>query len=307
MMPTPSVGGGARDVVWFNRGLVQGACPARAALAGNPSDGYGGAVLALTLPPLQASARVLASASSDGTSELVRAAVARFARAHATAAARDHVEVRTTIPRSVGLGGSSAIVIAVLRALCAHHGVHLSPLALAELALAVETEELGIAAGPQDRVVQSLGGLVFMDFARGRHTRLQDVTLPPILVGWRAEAGGSSEEVHAPLRARFARGEPLVRGELERLAGCAREAAAALGRGDLQALRRAVDESFDARARMLELDPRHVELIARARGAGAAANFTGSGGAVVCVCADEEQRLAVERSLRQAGADTLAL
>jgi mevalonate kinase len=58
---------------------------------------------------------------------------------------------------------------------------------------------------------------------------------------------------------------------------------------------------------MLELDPRHVELVERARGAGAAANFTGSGGAVVCVCADEKQRLAVDRSLRQAGIHTLAL
>ena len=34
------------------------------------------------------------------------------------------------------------------------------------LALSVEREELGIAAGLQDRVVQAYQGLVFMDFSR---------------------------------------------------------------------------------------------------------------------------------------------
>ena len=70
---------------------------------------------------------------------------------------------RTSIPRGVGLGGSSAIVIAVLRALCALHGTELDPARMAELALAIETEDLAIAAGPQDRVVLfALSGGLFV-------------------------------------------------------------------------------------------------------------------------------------------------
>ncbi|CAO0791079.1 unnamed protein product [Mucor circinelloides] len=36
----------------------------------------------------------------------------------------------------------------------------------ASLVLKVEWEELGIAAGLQDRVIQAFGGLVYMDFNR---------------------------------------------------------------------------------------------------------------------------------------------
>ena len=97
--------------------------PARAALAGNPSDGYGGAVLAVTLDALRATATagtgLLASTSTE--SLLVDATVTRFDREFGCAPVP--VAFATQIPLTVGLGGSSAIVIAVLRELCAVHGV----------------------------------------------------------------------------------------------------------------------------------------------------------------------------------------
>lgn len=286
---------------------AEGFAPARAALAGNPSDGYGGAVLALTLDGLGVRTRVrepadaVSDPASDAVPALIRATVARFARTYAPGARTVRIDWETTIPRSVGLGGSSAIVIATLRALCARHDVSLGPDALAALALAIEVEDLGIAAGPQDRVVQAYGGLVFMDFATGRHERLDPAGLPPLLVAWRASAAAPSGEVHDDLRRRHARGEASVLRALATLAACAREARAAVAGGDGASLARCVDASFDARAGMLTLDPRHVELVHRARAAGAAANFAGSGGAVVCVCADERRRLAVGEALASVG------
>ena len=154
---------------------------------------------------------------------------------------------------------------------------------------------MGIAAGLQDRVAQAFGGLMFMEFdpAAGpdRYQRLDSALLPPLVVAWRAGAAGDSSAVHAPLRDRHARGEPAVvesMAELGDLARCARDALLAGDRPQLFA--RCVDRSFDARRRMLELDPRHVEMIACARTAGASANYTGSGGAIVAVCADEVAR-----------------
>ena len=76
----------------------------------------------------------------------------------------------TTIPRQVGLAGSSAIVTAALQAPMEFHGLtarDIPPAIQPSIALAVETEELDIAAGLQDRVVQAYGGLVYMDFDRG--------------------------------------------------------------------------------------------------------------------------------------------
>lgn len=70
----------------------------------------------------------------------------------------------------VGLSGSSAIVVATFRALMEYYQVSLSDIALtpgelAQVILDVERSELGISAGLQDRVVQSVGGLVHMDFS----------------------------------------------------------------------------------------------------------------------------------------------
>ena len=145
----------------------RGSASARAALAGNPSDGYGGAVLALTLPARRATARAWPAGAPaiDPPSQLVTATVARFASEYAAATrAATAVTWETTIPRAVGLGGSSAIVVATLRALCELWSVALEPMAMARLALAIEVEDLGIAAGLQDRLAQTHDGLTFMDF-----------------------------------------------------------------------------------------------------------------------------------------------
>src|ERR1700727_331119 len=99
----------------------RGVASARAALAGNPSDGYGGAVLALALPARRATARAWRSeaAAGDPPAELVTATVARCtAELGPAARAVTSVAWDTSIPRAVGLGGSSAIVVATLPPLC---------------------------------------------------------------------------------------------------------------------------------------------------------------------------------------------
>ena len=285
--------------------IGQGSAPARVALAGNPSDGYGGAVLAMALPEFCAEAEVRpalhARIDPEAGHELVAAAIGRFARETGLATATEcEARWRTAVPREVGLGGSSAIVIATLRALCDLHEVTFAPDRLAGLALAIETEELGIAAGLQDRVAQAHGGLTFMDFAaagpgtaHGRYEPLDAALLPPLLVCWRKESASHSGRVHGDLRERFARGDRFVREGLAAAAIAARSAHVALLAGDQAGFAEAVDATFDARRRMMPLDPRHAEMIALARRAGAAANYTGSGGAIVAVCRDAAHRESV--------------
>ena len=286
---------------------------ARAALAGNPSDGYGGAVLAVTLPARQATARAWRTNAPavDPPSELVSATIARFASEHAPAArAATSVSWETTIPRTVGLGGSSAIVVAVLRALCALWSIALEPLTMAELALRIEVDDLGIAAGLQDRIAQTHDGLTFMDFGGpGPATvhPLDRARLPPLLIAWRPASGGHSGEVHAPLRDRHADGEPVVLEAMRALTAAAHDAARAIDDGDHAALCTGVDASFDARRSMLALDSRHVEMIEAARAAGAAANYAGSGGAIVAVCTDEAHRARVQAALGRIDCETLII
>ncbi len=286
--------------------MSEGSASARVALAGNPSDGYGGAVLALTIDALEARVELDGDAPSDDL--LTAATLRRFAREFEVDTAVHRPSLSTTIPRSVGMGGSSAIVIATLRALCAHHHVGLDPDAMAALALSIEVDDLGIAAGMQDRLVQCHGGLVFMEFATdpARAESLDPARLPPLLVAWRADHAESSGVVHSDLRGRYTSGEAGVREALAQCGGLARRARSALVAGAAGGLRAAVDATFDIRAQLIELNPRHVELVAVGRDAGAAVNYTGSGGAVVCVCNDTGHRDAVARALHEVGADTVA-
>lgn len=283
-------------------GSARGFAYARAALAGNPSDGYGGAVLAVTLPEWRAEAEAVAApeATAEPANELVEATLRRFERELEVGGAE--VRWRTSIPQRVGLGSSSALVIAVLRALSRLHSVELAPTAMAELALAVEVEELGIIAGLQDRVVQAHEGVVFMDFrSDGDYERLNPELLPALVIAWREDAAASSGGVHGDLQERHRRGEPLVRESIIALAASARAARDALVARDPDGFARSVDQTFELRAGMLPLDPRCVEMVRIARDAGAAANYTGSGGAIVAVAPDAASREAVARALERAG------
>jgi glucuronokinase len=295
---------------------ASGGAFARAALAGNPSDGYGGATLAVVVPVFGAEVRVQSARalSVRPTNALVEAAVRRFGREFGVS---DGVAATwtTTIPREVGLAGSSAIVTATLRALCKLVDVELEPPWLAALTLAIETEELGIVAGLQDRVAQAYGGLIFMDFERehleahghGRYEPLDPALLPPLYVAYREDASGRSGVTHGALHARFTSGEAGLHEAMRELAGLARGARDALCAGDHERFGRCVDGSFDVRRQIVALDPRHVEMVELARSLGASANYSGSGGAIAGCCRDAEQRERVLARLRSAGCDAIAL
>jgi len=254
--------------------------PARAALAGNPSDGYGGAVVAVPVPALAARARFIPGATSDDA-EIVGATRTVFERAFGLRA-EGALQWTTTIPYQVGLAGSSAIVIACLRALAASHAVAIERLALARLALQVETQEMGIAAGLQDRITQAFGLPMFMDFAATRFVALAPPAMPPLFVV-HAAIGERSQTVHNPLRARWERGDAAVTQAVNHLRALAHDARLGLEAGDPDRLGRAMTESTLARFRLYEPAPEHRALFELARQSGIPANFAGSGGAIVCI------------------------
>lgn len=274
---------------------------ARAALAGNPSDGYGGATLAVSVRDFGAEVRAArASALAvEPRSELVEAAARRFGDQACA------LRWRSDVPREVGLGGSSAIVIATLRALAALNGAELRADELAAMALAVEAEDLAIAAGPQDRVVQAYEGLVFMDFELGTVERLDAASLGPLYLAWRVDAGAASGAVHADLRARHRAGDPTVRAGLTHLADHARAARDAVAANDLVSLAAAIDGSFDARRTFLELEPRLVRMVEIARAHGASANYAGSGGAIVGTLGEPESFAKLREALAAEGCEAI--
>jgi glucuronokinase len=244
--------------------------PARAALAGNPSDLYGGAVLAVPVPSLRARIEVtpgpgLTIDGDEGARHLVEAAAARTAFTGT-------IRWSSTIPVAVGLAGSSAIVIGVLRATTS-----LTGLDLALLAQAVERDDLGINAGVQDRVVQAFEQPVLVDVSGDTP---QVTTLSParpvrILVAWLAAAAGDSGAYHDALR----ESAPDMTG----LAATAHRAASAFAAGNADALAREMTESARLRRIAAPLSPSHERLASEIERAGLSPNSAGSGGAVAAV------------------------
>jgi len=297
---------------------------------GNPSDGYHGKTISLLVRNFfaevtlyewedvelvpsqedQSSFRSIQELVQDvklhgyyGGLRLVKATIKRFVEYCTHQGIELHeqnfsIRYQTNIPRQVGLAGSSAIIVATLRCLMEFYDVEIPKHVQPSLVLSVETEELGIAAGLQDRVIQVYEGVVFMDFARERMRRCQglncgyyeplDATLlPPLYLAYSTEMSEPTEVVHNNLRVRFQQGDPDVLQAMDRLAELTVQARQALLDRDYTRLERIIDTNYDIRQSICRVPHRHAEMVRLARRAGATAKFAGSGGAIIGTCPDE--------------------
>src|SRR5262245_20033421 len=297
---------------------------ARAGLLGNPSDGYNGKTISFTVRNYWAEVVlyewdsveiVLADddrAKFDSVHELARdvrlhgyyggirlikATIKRFVEHCEARSLRLHdrkfsVRYQTTIPRQVGLAGSSAIIVATLRCLMEFYSVELPIEAQPTFVLLVEQEELGITVGLQDRVIQAYEGLVYMDFDPGcerivdglrcyRYEPMDPALLPPIYVAHHETLGEPTEIFHNNIRERFRAGDRPVVEAMTRLAELAALGREAILAGDGVCLAQLMNANFDTRRSIYRLPLWQIEMIETARACGASAKFAGSGGAIL--------------------------
>ena len=311
--------------------------PARANLIGNPSDLYGGAVLGCSVP-LRARVRIEAAPALElGTAgasvrvagpgdlalrgdrfDLVRAAL-RAERDQGAALPAARITWESEIPFGSGIAGSTALLVALLRALAAWRGEAPSPYALAERARGIERRVLGIACGWVDHYLCSFGGLRYVDL-RGKeaddappgrpYATVEDLAghVPrlPFVLAFTGVAHHSGS-VHGPIRARWERGEPEVVAAYARMAAIAREGKAALLEGDWGALGRLFAENHAITRRLggsAEPVERLIDAALRAGAPGAKLAGAGGGGTIVALWPDADPA-PLERALRAAGAAAL--
>ena len=266
---------------------------ARAGLLGNPSDLYGGRGIGFTIQGWQVDLELAEATEVDLGSDLLLAGWKVFcAHTGRGPEAGFTATFTTTIPRQVGLAGSSAILIALLRALAIAFATPLDPLTMARLALSAEVDLLGIRAGPMDRLVQAHEGLLALDFlvpfAQGSVQRLDAGLAPPMLIAWDTEPKKTSGAVHTPVWDRFQAGDPVVHAVLAEYRPLVERGLAALLRGDREELMACVNRNFDLRASIFAIGERDRAMIQLGRAAGAATKFCGSGGAILAVTATRE-------------------
>jgi glucuronokinase len=219
------------------------------------------------------------------------------------------IEYESTIPLRLGMGGSSSIITAALRALCQYFNVEIPLPVQANLVLETETKELGVPAGPQDRVIQVYEGLVYMDFSKdlmdrqgyGNYERLDPGLLPNVYLAYRTSLSEGTEVFHNNVRERWRQNDPEVVAAMKTWADYAEQGRAALLNRDHATLNRLVDANFDLRARLYRISEGNKEMIDAARGVGATASFAGSGGAITGCYGDESMYQALVAKMRPLG------
>jgi glucuronokinase len=317
----------------------------RAGLVGNPSDGYFGKTISFAFTDFCAEVTLYETPELEilpgrrdhsrftsihqlagdvrlhgyyGGLRLLRAAIKRFHDYCTEQGITLHdrnftLSYQSNIPQQVGLAGSSAIITACLRALMTFYGVSIPLPAQANLILSVETKELGIPAGLQDRVAQVYQGAVFMDFDRalmarqgyGYYEPIDPALLPLIYVAFRDDLSEGTEVFHNNLRARWETGEPAVLEAMQTWAGLAvsvRDLIKAGRGGEIGPL---LDRNFDLRRKLVPLSDGNIRMVEAARSVGASAKFAGSGGAIVGTCRDEAMFQALEKRMANLHITTL--
>lgn len=283
--------------------------PGRAGIVGNPSDIYGGHVLSCSIP-----CRAVCTLSFTGEEKLPEdrrlwdAVMARY-----PLDAPVEVTWETTVPRSSGLSGSTALLAATLLAVLDARGeapdldVPGARIAFAELVRDIERHEAKVMCGYQDAYMISHGGVQLMDFA-GKHPvepgpfaqlKSLNVPLPFLLVTTGVERLSGS--VHGPMADRWMAGEPIVREGIARAAELAIPGAEALTKGDLTTLGALMTENHAITARLGGSGEAIDQLISHCLAGGAiAAKLAGAGmGGTVIALTEEPDQL--ESHLRGAG------
>ena len=299
----------------------------RAALIGNPSDGYFGKTIAflfknfraeillyespeLEIMPSESDSSVFESIQGlmddvdhigyYGGIRLLKASIKKFAdycRETGLTLENKNFTIRydSDIPFRLGLAGSSAIITASMRAMMEFYKIRIPREQLANLVLSVEQDELQISAGLQDRVAQAFECPVFMDFNEshfktkgyGIYKTIKPEKFPKLYIAYRTELSEGSEVVHNTLRERYRIRDKSVLNAIEEWKELSDEFYKDLLNQDFSKLGSLINRNFDIRKEVMPISLKNLEMVETARKTGASAKFTGSGGAIIGTYEDE--------------------
>lgn len=307
--------------------IIESRAFARAGLLGNPSDGYFGKTISIIVRNF--GARITLYQSPElvieeqfvdsnkfrnihhlvdtvkltgyyGGVRLIKAAIKKFwehCDQNQIKLENKNFTIRyqTSIPRQVGLAGSSAIVTATMRALCQFYKVEFAVEIMPSIVLSAETDELGINAGLQDRVIQTYEGCVYMDFEKkqlekkkfGIYERLDNQLLPKLYLAYKTDLSKVSGKVFNDVKQRFEQGDKETVKTMQEIADCAEKGKEAIINKDYQTLHQLIDLNFDLRCKIMNISDSNMELVNTARKCGASAKFSGSGGAIIGMYTDD--------------------
>jgi hydroxymethylglutaryl-CoA reductase len=272
-------------------GIATGSAAGKVILFGEHAVVYGRPAIAAALS-LRVTVQLL---PADGPTRFVGEDDPRLARALERAAQLTGaspngfcVQVRSELPRAMGLGSSAALNVALLRALAVSADRPLSARALGAAAFDLETIFHGTPSGI-DNSIAALGGLIVFNRRDGEAPvirRLSSAHPIPLVIALGQQPRHTRQTV-AALRARRAANPASHDRLFDEIAAIVATAAQVIGGDDPSRLGDLMNANHE-RLRALgvstaELDAM-VDLARRHGAAGAKLTGGGGGGAVVCYC-----------------------
>lgn len=239
--------------------MIRAITNGRAGIVGNPTDGYGGTMIACSIKnraiaTIEPSDELIVQnrfgqtklrfksdfENKDDYFDIVRC-VLRYFKAYDMKA---KITTKSNIPLQAGLSGSTSILSSVLNAVMTYLGETTHKYKVAEINRAIELNYLKCHCGYQDAYMTTFGGLNYLDF-RGKenYRKLNDepyatvenlshlVDEMPFVI---AHTGikHHSGNFHKPLRERWMEGDQAVVNGYNEIMNIAREGKKALINGD---------------------------------------------------------------------------
>ncbi|MBI3760352.1 MAG: GHMP kinase [Chloroflexi bacterium] len=203
------------------------------------------------------------------------------------------------VPPGTGLGSSSTVTVATIKAVSAASGQRLSSQEVGEMATHIEIEKLGMPIGYQDQFAAAFGGLNHLCFEPDGRTIVEPIRTPPgtlerlernLLLFFTGQSRDSSN-ILARQRASTEREDSRVLEALHAVKAMVEPMRACLEAGDLDRFGALLHEGWENKKRFASgvSNPQVDRLydLARSRGAiGGKLTGAGGGGFMMLFCAD---------------------
>uniref|UniRef100_A0A671RJ40 Glucuronokinase with putative uridyl pyrophosphorylase n=1 Tax=Sinocyclocheilus anshuiensis TaxID=1608454 RepID=A0A671RJ40_9TELE len=306
---------------------------ARVGLMGNPSDGFNGKTIAMSIANFWAEVTLIESQTlvllphplNDPTEfgslqdlfrisrkegylgglRLLQATCKKFYQFCSEQGIALSKQNFTLLSMTQTFLGKCAIVSATLKCLMKFYNITDNDLpkpVRANFILNVETDELFITAGLQDRVVQALLYVKIL-ISIGEYIPLD---MSDLRLFWLAYLGDPSDSgrIHSNVRQCWLNGDSAVVEAMKSFAELTDQARAAFQCKDWPRLAQLMDENFELWQSVYTddcLGPGNLKMVQLARVFGSAVKLPGSGGAVVGLCMDPERLVEMKRAFQEAG------
>lgn len=298
--------------------IIRSRAPLRLGLAGGGTDvspycdEFGGAILNATidyfayttLEPLNngkvefvsadldqcAQYEAMRTLELDGKLDLFKAVYNHVVRNYCSGEAMSvRLSTRVDVPAGSGLGSSSTLVVAMLKAYAEWLNLPLDDYELAHTAYVIERQEAGLQGGKQDQYAAAFGGFNFMEFGKNGHVlvnplRIRDSFVSELEASLLLYFTGRSRTSAAIIDEQAQNVRNRNEAAIDAMHSIKKEAfrmKESLLRGDFQQLHRVLRSSWESKKRMAnQITNEHIERIYEcAMRAGAyCARISGAGG-----------------------------